>query len=79
MWFKIPNVVVFLNHFRIISAGLMDITIQVWKTQHGNKTFESNRKKENDVDDECNEDNDQYIIVYICLNCILEYKKKHKT
>ena len=57
MRFKIPNVVVaFSNHmpntrelskdrwkiFRIVNAGLKDITIQAWKTQHGNKTFESN-------------------------------------
>ena len=48
MRFKIPNVVVFSNHmpntrelskdrwevFRIVNAGLKDITIQVWKTQH---------------------------------------------
>ena len=27
--------------FRIVNAGLNDITIQVWKTQHRNKTFES--------------------------------------
>ena len=74
MRFKIPNVVVlFSNHvpntrelsndrwkiFRIESAGFKDTTIQVWKTQRGNKTFESNLKKENDDDDdECNEDND---------------------
>ena len=38
--------------FRIVNAGLKDTTIQVWKNQHGNKTFESNIKKEND-DDEC--------------------------
>ena len=37
------------------------ITIQVWKTQHGNKTFENNLKNENNDDDECNKDNDQYI------------------
>ena len=57
--FKIPNVVVFSNHmpntrelsedrwkiFRIENAGLKDTTIQVWKTQRGNKTFESNLKK----------------------------------
>ena len=68
MRFKIPNiVVVFSNHipntrelskdrwkiFRIVNAGLKDTTIQVWKNQHGNKTFESNLKKENDDDDEC--------------------------
>ena len=58
---------------------LKDITIQVWKTQHGNKIFETNLKKENDnEDDECNDDNDKYIIIYICLNCILEYKKNIK-
>ena len=60
MQFKIPNVVVvFSIHmpstrelsedrwkiFRIANAGLNDITIQVWKTQHKNKTFESNLKK----------------------------------
>ena len=71
MRFKIPNVVVvFSNHkpntrelskdrwkiFRIVKAGLKDINIQVWKTQHGNKTFESNLKKDNDGA-ECNEDN----------------------
>ena len=58
MQFKIPNVVVvFSNHmpitralskdrwkiFRIVNAGLKDITIQVWK--HRDKTFESNLKK----------------------------------
>ena len=42
------------NIFRIVKAGLKDTTIQVWKNQHGNKTFESNLKKENDDDDnEC--------------------------
>ena len=41
----------------IVNAGIKDTTIQVWKTQHGNKTFESKLKKGND-DDECNEDND---------------------
>ena len=66
--FKIPNVVVvFSNHmpntrelskdrwkiFRIVNAGLNDTTIQVWKNQHGNKTFKSNLKKENDDDDDC--------------------------
>ena len=67
--FRLPNVViVFSNHmpntrelskdrwniFRIVNAGLKDTTIQVWKTQHGNKTFERNQKKENvDDDDEC--------------------------
>ena len=73
MRFKIQNVVVvFSNHmpntrelskerwkiYRIVNAGLKDITIQVWKTQHGNITFESRLKKNNDDDDECNEDND---------------------
>ena len=63
MRFKIPNVVVvFSDHlpntrelfkdrwkiFRIVNASLKDTTIQVWKHQHGNKTFESNLKKEND-------------------------------
>ena len=68
MWFKIPNVIVaFSNHMPnttelsknwIVKAGLKDTTIQeVWETQHGNKTFENNLKKEND-NDECNEDND---------------------
>ena len=71
MRFKISNVVVaFSNHmpntreiskdrwkiFRIVNAGIKDITIQVWKTLHGNKTFGGNLKK--DDDDECNEDND---------------------
>ena len=93
MRFKIPNVVVvFSNHmpntrelskdlwkiFWIVNAGFNDTTIQVWKTQDGNKTFEGNLKKENDGDDECNEDNDLYIIVYICLNCMLEYRKTLK-
>ena len=60
MLFKIPNVVVvFSNHmpntrelskdrwkiFRIENAWLQGITIQVWKTQHGNNAFESNLKK----------------------------------
>ena len=44
--------------FRIGNAGIKDIIIQVWRTQHGNKTFESNLKKENGDDDECNEDTD---------------------
>ena len=54
MRFKIPNVVaVFSNHmpnmkelskdrwkvFRIVKAGLKDITIQVWKLQHGDSTM----------------------------------------
>ena len=58
--FKIPNVVVvFSNHmpntrelskdrwkiFWIVNAGLKDTTIQVWKNQHGNKTFKSNLKR----------------------------------
>ena len=43
--------------FRIVNAGLKDTTIPVWKTQQGNKTFESNLQKETD-DDGCNDDND---------------------
>ena len=58
--FKIPNVVVvFSNHrpntsalskdrwkiFQIVNAGLKDTTIQVWKTQHGNRTSENNLKR----------------------------------
>ena len=60
MRFKIPNVVVvFSNHMpntrelskdrwkilQIENTGLKGTTIQVWKTQHGNETFESNLKK----------------------------------
>ena len=38
----------------IVNAGIKDITIQVWKTQRGNKTFENNLNKENEDDDgEC--------------------------
>ena len=66
MRFKIPNVVVvFSNHmpntrelskdrwkiFRIVMAGLKDITIQVWKTQHGDKSYENNLNKDDDGDD----------------------------
>ena len=36
----------------IVNAGIKDITIQVWKTQRGNKTFESNLNKENEDDDD---------------------------
>ena len=65
--FKIPNVVVVFSNrmpntrqlskdrwkiFRIVMAGLKDTTIQVWKNQHGNKTFESNLNKENDDEDD---------------------------
>ena len=61
--FKIPNIIVVFSYhrsntrglskdrwkiFRIVIAGLKDTTIQVWKDQHGNKTFESNLKKENE-------------------------------
>ena len=64
MRFKIPNIVViFSNHmprtkelskdrwkiFQIVKAGLKDITLQVWKHQHGDKTYEQNNiKKDND-------------------------------
>ena len=41
-------------------------------TQHGNKTFESNLKKENDDDDECNENND-YNCIYLLEHGLLEY------
>ena len=51
---------------RILNARLRYTTIQVWKTQHGNKTSEIIQKE--------NEANDWYIILYVCLNCILEYK-----
>ena len=65
--FKIPNVVVVFSNqmpntgqlskdrwkiFRIVMAGLKGTTIQVWKNQHGNNTFESNLKKENDDEDD---------------------------
>ena len=36
----------------IVNAGIKDTTIQVWKTQCGNKTFESNLNKENEDDDD---------------------------
>ena len=64
MRFKIPNiVVVFSNHmpntrelskhrwkiFRIVMAGLKDITTDVWKAQHGDKSYTNNLKEE-DVD-----------------------------
>jgi len=66
MRFKIPNiVVVFSNHmpstkelskdrwkiFRIVMAGLKDITLQVWKSQHGDRKCENNLKKMDDNDD----------------------------
>ena len=65
--FKIANlVVVFLNCipntgkiskdrwkiFLMVNADLQDTTIQVWNNQHGNKTFKSILKKEND-DNKC--------------------------
>ena len=70
MHFKIPNVViVFSNHipstkeskdrwkiFTIVKAGLKDITLRVWKHQHGDKTYQQNNvKKDND---ENNDDDD---------------------
>ena len=73
MRFKIPNiVVVFSNHmpntrelskdrwkiFRIVTTGLKDITLNVWKAQHGDKSYQNNLKIDNDDDDECYEDYD---------------------
>ena len=67
MRFKIPNVVVvFSNHipntrelskdrwkiFRIILSGLKDITINVWKAQHGDKSYKNNLKSDGDDDDD---------------------------
>ena len=58
-------VVVFSNHmpntrelskdrwkiFRIVMTGLKDITIQIWKTQHGDKSYENNLNKDDDGDE----------------------------
>ena len=66
MRFKIPNVVVvFSNHipstkelskdrwkiFRILKAGLKDITLDVWKSQHGDRKCENNFNNDKDVND----------------------------
>jgi len=37
--------------FRIVMAGLKDITLQVWKSQHGDRKCENNLKKMDDNDD----------------------------
>ena len=74
MRFKIPNVVVvFSNHmpntrelskdrwkiFRIVTTGLNNITVNVWKAQHGDKSYKHNLKKDSDDDDEeCYEEYD---------------------
>ena len=65
MRFKIPNVVVvFSNHmpstkelskdrwkiFQIVMFGLKDITINVWKSQHGNKSYKNTLKGDDDDD-----------------------------
>ena len=84
-WFKIPNVYqIICQHtrefskdwwklFRIVNAGLKNTTIQVWKNQHGNKTFESDLKENNDDDDEC-----YSIGWYICIY-IYKGSPKKKT
>ena len=71
MRFKIPNiVVVFSNHmpstkelskdrwkiFRIVMAGLKDITLRVWKNQHDDKTYQQNNVKKDNDDNNDNED-----------------------
>ena len=68
MRFKIPNiVVVFSNHlpntrelskdrwkiFRIITTGLKNITINVWKAQHGDKSHQNNLQKDDENDEGC--------------------------
>ena len=70
MRFKIPNIViVFSNHepntkelskdrweiLQIVKAGLKDITISIWKSQHGDRICENNYKKNKN-------DNDNYDI-----------------
>ena len=71
MRFKIPNVViVFSNHlprtkelskdrwkiFTIVKAGLKDITLRIWKHQHGDKTYQQNNVKNDNDGNNDNED-----------------------
>ena len=43
--------------FRIVMAGLKDITLRVWKNQHDDKTCQQNNvKKDNDDDDNVDDD-----------------------
>lgn len=66
MRFKIPNVVVvFSNHmpstkelskdrwkvYRILKAGLKDITLDVWKSQHGDKKCKSSFNNDKEIND----------------------------
>ena len=43
--------------FTIVKAGLKDITLRVWKHQHGYKTYQQNNvKKDNDDNNDDDED-----------------------